>query len=271
MTPSFPIHADCISVGYDNKVILRDLTFRAEAGALTVLIGPNGCGKSTLLKAIARVLPLKAGQVMLDQQNVHLTPTRKMAQTLAFLPQGPVAPEGLSVRELVAQGRFPHQSLLRQWSHEDARVVEKALAQTNLSDLADRPLMDLSGGQRQRAWIAMVLAQDTPAILLDEPTAFLDLKIQVDLLALLRTIAHEENRTVVVVLHDLNIAASFADRMVMLRNGAVHADGPVHKVFTSANLEAVFDLESSILTDPRTRRPVCVPHCASLALQAGEA
>lgn len=259
MKPSIPIHADSISAGYDRKVILRDLSFHAAAGELTVLVGPNGCGKSTLVKSLARILPLLSGSVLLGDKDVHQTPTKKMAKTLAFLPQGPVAPEGLTVRELVAQGRFPHQSLLRQWSREDATVIEKAIAQTHLTELAERPLSDLSGGQRQRAWIAMVLAQDTPVILLDEPTAFLDLKVQVDLLSLLQRIAHEEHRTIVVVLHDLNVAASFADRMVMVRDGVVVADGSVEAVFNASNLQTVFDLETSILTDPDTGRPICAP------------
>lgn len=253
------INADAISVGYDRKLILQDLDFQAKAGELTILIGPNGCGKSTLLKALARILPLGAGKVMLGEQNAHATPTRQMAQTLAFLPQGPIAPEGLTVHELVAQGRFPHQSLLRQWSKEDEALTKKALQQTNLTELAQRPLMDLSGGQRQRAWIAMVLAQNTPVILLDEPTAFLDLKIQVDLLSLLQKIAKQENRTIVVVLHDLNVAASFADKMIMVRDGTILAQGPVTSVFTADNLKTVFDLDTSILTDPATGRPICVP------------
>lgn len=264
MKPCIAINADNISVGYDRRVILQNLNFRAAAGELTVLIGPNGCGKSTLLKALARVLPVSTGKVMLGDQDVHQTPTRKMAQTLAFLPQGPVAPEGLTVEELVAQGRFPHQSLLRQWSQEDARMIAKALAQTHLTELAERPLTDLSGGQRQRAWIAMVLAQDTPVILLDEPTAFLDLKVQVDLLSLLHQIAHEEQRTVVVVLHDLNVAASFADHMVMVRDGEVQAEGPVNTVFNAQNLKSVFDLDTLILKDPVTGRPICAPQCTRL-------
>jgi iron complex transport system ATP-binding protein len=178
---------------------------------------------------------------------------------MSFLPQGPIAPEGLTVRELVAQGRFPHQTLLRQWSQEDAQAVERALDQTNLVDLAERPVSDLSGGQRQRAWIAMVLAQDTPVMLLDEPTAFLDLKVQVDLLCLLHAVARQQGRTVVLVLHDLNIAASLADRIVMMRDGAIQAEGSVAEVFTAENLKRVFELEASILTDPNTGRPMCAP------------
>lgn len=259
MKPKISIYADSISVGYGAELILKDLNFQANAGELTVLVGPNGCGKSTLLKSLARVLAISAGHIRLGELALHETPTRKIAKTLAFLPQGPIAPDGLSVRELVSQGRFVHQSLLRQWSREDAAVVSRVLAQTDLTALAEKPLTHLSGGQRQRAWIAMVLAQDTPVILLDEPTAFLDLKVQLELLTLLQTTAHQEGRTVVVVLHDLNVAAGLADRMVMINKGVILADGPVNKVFNSANLAKVFGLEASILEDPVTAKPICAP------------
>ncbi len=259
MTASFEIHAENITVGYDRTPVLRDLTFRAKVGTLTTLVGPNGCGKSTFLKAIARVHPLSGGHVTIAGQDIHRTKSRDIARSLAFLPQGPVAPEGLTVHELVAQGRFPHQSLLRQWSEDDAKAVETALRQTNLSEMAERAVSTLSGGQRQRAWIAMVLAQNTPVLLLDEPTAFLDLKVQVDLLTRLHRIAHHDDRTILVVLHDLNLAASFGDQMVMMRKGAIHAEGPVSRVFTQRNLKTVFDLDASVLTDPQSGRPVCIP------------
>lgn len=267
MSSSLSLHAEGITVSYDHKVVLRELNFHAAPGELTVLVGPNGCGKSTLLKSLARVLSLDTGRVMLADRDVHKTSTKAIAKMLAFLPQGPLAPEGLKVRELVAQGRFPHQNLLRQWSLEDAEIVATALQQTNLTTLADRPLSDLSGGQRQRAWIAMTLAQNTPAILLDEPTAFLDLKVQVELLALLRNIAHQQQRTVVVVLHDLNIAASFADRMLMLRDGDIAAAGTVAEVFNRDNLKAVFDLDTSILLDPNSGRPMCAPKYPDLTAE----
>lgn len=259
MSAIHTITARRIDVGYDRRAILKGVDFEAAPGSFTVLVGPNGCGKSTLLKALCRVLPLMAGSVTLAGRDVHRGKTSEIARTLAFLPQGPIAPEGLTVGELVAQGRFPHQNLLRQWSADDAQAVSRVLQQTDLTDLEHRPVHSLSGGQRQRAWIAMVLAQDTPVLLLDEPTAFLDLKVQIELLSLLRRIAHDENRTVVTVLHDLNVAASFADRMVMLRDGHIHADGPVDQVFTADNLMAVFDLRASILVDPTSGRPVCLP------------
>ncbi len=251
--------AEGLTVGYDGRPVLLDVDFAAAPGEMTILVGPNGCGKSTLLKTLARVLRPQAGRVLLDGRPVHATPTREVARRLALLPQGPVAPEGLTVRELVAQGRFPHQSLLRQWSREDARAVETAMAQAQVTGLADRPVEELSGGQRQRCWIAMVLAQETDHILLDEPTTFLDLKVQVELMTLLTRIAREEGRTLVLVLHELNVAAAFADRIVMMREGRVVASGTPREAVTPANLRAVFDLDADVVTAPRSGAPVCIP------------
>ena len=253
------IDVDNVSVSYGDTPIIRGLSCRAASGALTVLVGPNGSGKSTLLKAMARILPVSQGKILLDGIDVHRAPTLEVARKLALLPQGPIAPEGLTVKELVSQGRFPYQSLMRQWSEDDARAVANALSMTFLSAFADRQVSSLSGGQRQRCWIAMVLAQETPVLLLDEPTTFLDLKVQVELMSLLSTIARSENRTVLVVMHDLNVAAAFADRMIMMRDGKLIADGPVSRVFTAENLETVFALKASILIDPVSERPVCIP------------
>ena len=253
------LNVEKLSVGYGKDLVIDDLSLSIPDGELTAIIGPNGCGKSTLLKAMARVLPARSGHVMLDGRAVHSIPTRDVAKVMALLPQGPVAPEGLRVGELVAQGRFPHQSLIRQWSREDAAAVERAMQATDTAQFADRPVDALSGGQRQRVWIAMVLAQETPILLLDEPTTFLDLKVQVDLMTLLRRVAHDERRTLVVVLHELNVAAAFADRLVMMKDGAVAAKGPVGDVFTETNLAEVFGLDARVLTDPASGRPVCVP------------
>ena len=258
--PSGRLSVTRLATGYARAApVLRALSLDVPAGALTVLVGPNGCGKSTLLKAMARVLPAWSGAVTLDGRPVHATPTRALARRLALLPQGPVAPEGLTVAELVAQGRFPHQTLLRQWSREDARAVRGAMAAADVAGFADRRVADLSGGQRQRCWIAMVLAQETDVVLLDEPTTFLDLRVQVEVMGLLSRVAREEGRTLVVVLHELNVAAAFADRLVMMRGGAVHTTGSVDDVFTEANLRAVFDLDAAVLRDPGSGRPVCVP------------
>lgn len=256
------------AVGYGGTPVVSGVTLAIPEGRITVLVGPNGCGKSTLLKGMARVLPLCGGEVLLDGRAVHLIPPREVAVKLALLPQGPIAPEGLRVRELVAQGRFPHQSLLRQWSREDARAVDAAMDAANVRKFADRSVADLSGGQRQRCWIAMVLAQETDVILFDEPTTFLDLKVQVELMSLLRRIAHGEGRSLVVVLHELNVAAAFADLLVMMREGRIVAEGPVGTVFTSEALKAVFDFDANVLTDPRSGRPVCVPEVASMQAAA---
>ena len=255
--------AEGMSAGYNGTAIVKALDFAAHAGELTALVGPNGCGKSTALKAMARVLPVLAGRVAVGDLDVHRAHSRTVAQSLALLPQAPVAPEGLSVRELVAQGRFPYQSLLRQWSADDAAAVDAAMNAADVSQFADRRVSDLSGGQRQRCWIAMVLAQDTPVLLLDEPTTFLDLKVQVDLMQLLQDTARAEQRTIVIVLHDLNVAAAFADRLVMMKDGRIVADGAVADVFVAARLEAVFGLRARVIFDPESGRPVCIPMAAS--------
>ncbi|MEM7711677.1 MAG: ABC transporter ATP-binding protein [Pseudomonadota bacterium] len=244
--------------------MIRDLSLNVPNGALTVLVGPNGSGKSTLLKAMARVLPAWQGSIWLGGRPIHALPTKAIAKRLALLPQGPVAPEGLTVAELVAQGRFPHQTLLRRWSRDDLRAVSEAMAAANVTDFAERRVSDLSGGQRQRCWIAMTLAQETEIVLLDEPTTFLDLRVQVDVMGLLRQIA-AEGRTLVVVLHDLNVAAAFADRLVMMKDGAIAAEGPVADVFTKANLTRVFDLDAHVLRDPESGRPVCIPRLSDRA------
>ncbi|WP_432256506.1 ABC transporter ATP-binding protein [Limimaricola sp. AA108-03] len=248
-----------VAVGYGDAPIVGDVSLDVPDGALTVLVGPNGSGKSTLMKAMARVLPVSSGEIRLDGRPIGAMPTREVAKRLALLPQGPIAPEGLRARELVAQGRYPHQSLLRQWSRRDAEAVEAAMQAADVIGFADRPVSELSGGQRQRCWIAMVLAQETDILLLDEPTTFLDLKVQVDLMRLLRRIAKEDGRSLVVVLHELNVAAAFADHLVMMQDGRILAEGHVERVFTAVNLRKVFGLEANVLRDPASGRPVCVP------------
>ncbi|MCE0505907.1 ABC transporter ATP-binding protein [Roseivivax sp. GX 12232] len=264
------LSAQGIRGGYGRGDVVKGVDFRAREGAVTILVGPNGCGKSTLLKLLSRLLQPREGSVLLDGTPLRDIPTRRVAQRLALLPQGPVAPEGLTVRELVAQGRFPHHSLVRQWSRDDARAVEAAMASAGVTEFAAQRVDELSGGQRQRCWIAMVLAQETEILLLDEPTTFLDLKVQFDLMQLLRDIAHRSGRTLVVVMHELNVAATFADHLVMMRDGVVVADGPVREVFTSGNLARVFDLDANILTDPETGRPICVPRLATDRALAAE-
>ncbi|WP_428239631.1 ABC transporter ATP-binding protein [Gynuella sp.] len=253
------LHGDGLGVGYGDRTILQDVDFAVADGRLTVLVGPNGSGKSTLLKTMARILVPQSGQVLLDGRDIHHTRTREVAQKLGLLPQGPSAPDGLTVRELVAQGRFPHQSLLRQWSSEDERAVNQAMDTAQVSGFADRPVDDLSGGQRQRCWIAMVLAQQTDLILLDEPTTFLDLKVQVDLMQMLVRLAHQRHHTLVVVLHELNLAAAYADTLVMMRDGRIVESGPPERVFNRENLKTVFDLNANVIRDPHSGSLLCVP------------
>lgn len=248
-----------LTVGYTETDILKQVDFQVPDGQVTILVGPNGSGKSTLLKSLARILKPRGGQVLLDGKDIHGSRTREVAQKLGLLPQGPIAPEGLTVRELVAQGRFPHQNLLRQWSLEDERAVREAMEIAQVTEFADRSVDDLSGGQRQRCWVAMVLAQETDLILLDEPTTFLDLKVQVDLMNLLVRLAHNTHRTLVVVLHELNLAAAYADYLVMMREGTIRYKGLPSDIFTSHNLKTVFDLDAHVIQDPHSRRLICVP------------
>ncbi|MFC7088520.1 ABC transporter ATP-binding protein [Halomonas salifodinae] len=257
---------ESLTAGYEGRRVLDGVDFRVEEGRVTVLLGPNGSGKSTLLKTLARTLTPERGRVLLDGREIHRYRTREVAHRLGILPQSPSAPEGMTVRELVGMGRFPHQRLWRQWSTEDERAVKEAMAIARVDDFAGRPVDALSGGQRQRCWIAMVLAQETDLILLDEPTTYLDLKVQVDLLELLVRLAHERGRTLLVVLHDLNLAAAYADVLVMMRDGRIEHHGPPEAVFTAANLKAVFDLDAEVMRAPSTDRPICVPALGAAAM-----
>jgi iron complex transport system ATP-binding protein len=246
-------------VAYDGAPIIDGLSLTIPTGQMTVLVGGNGSGKSTLLRTLARLLKPRAGTVVLDGASIASLPTREVAKRLGMLPQGPVAPEGLTVRQLVAQGRYPHQGWLGQWSDRDEELTRAALDATELHDLSDRPLDALSGGQRQRAWIAMTLAQDTPILLLDEPTTFLDVAHQLDILELLRELNRRRGRTVVMVLHDLNQAARYADYLIALRTGQVVVAGSPGEVITEELVRAVFDLESRVIPDPIAGTPLCIP------------
>lgn len=254
------LRAQNVSAGYGETPILKQINLDIPEGEITILVGPNGCGKSTLLKTMARILMPSEGSISLNGQNVHQLPTRQVAQHMALLAQGPIAPEGLKVRELVAQGRFPHQTMLKQWTKEDSIAVERAMEVTNIAQFAERPVDALSGGQRQRCWIAMALAQETDLVLLDEPTTFLDLKVQVDVMNLLTKTAKEAGKTMVIVLHELNIAAAYADNLVMMRGGELIAHGAVNEIFTRENLRAVFGLDARIIFDADAGRPVCMPN-----------
>ncbi|MGY2129614.1 ABC transporter ATP-binding protein [Blastococcus sp. SYSU DS0617] len=251
--------AERVRLAYDDTVVVHDLDLELTEGSFTAVVGPNGCGKSTLLRALGRLLRPTGGQVLLDGRAIARTPTREVAKVLGLLPQSPVAPEGLTVADLVARGRHPHQSWVRQWSRDDESVVAEALEWTDMAALSARPVDELSGGQRQRAWISMALAQGTDLLLLDEPTTYLDLAHQIDVLELVGRLHAERGRTVVVVLHDLNLAARYAQRLVAMKDGVLVASGTPADVLTPALLADVFDLEARIVPDPVTGTPMVVP------------
>jgi iron complex transport system ATP-binding protein len=253
------LRADNLSAGYDGADVISGLDLEIPPGRVTAIVGANGCGKSTLLRALARLLRPRTGAVLLDGRAISALPSRQVAQRLGLLPQSPVAPEGLTVEDLVARGRHPHQGLFRQWSTADEAAVQEALRTTGTAGLRDRPLDALSGGQRQRAWIAMALAQQTELLLLDEPTTFLDLAHQLDVLDLLDGLVAERGRTVVMVLHDLNQACRYADLLVALRDGRVHTAGPPGEVVDAAFVQEVFGLEARVVEDPVAGTPMCIP------------
>ncbi|WP_025129732.1 ABC transporter ATP-binding protein [Pseudomonas sp. PH1b] len=252
------LHVDAVTLRYDARTISQDLSLAIPDGSFTVIVGPNACGKSTLLAALSRLLTPARGQVVLDGKDIRQLPAREVARRLGLLPQSALAPDGITVAELVARGRYPHQSLLRQWSKEDEQAVLGAMAATRVGDLAERLLDELSGGQRQRVWIAMVLAQDTPILLLDEPTTYLDIVHQIELLELLAEL-NRQGRTIVAVLHDLNQACRYASHLIALRGGAIVAQGAPSAIFTEALVAQVFGLASVIIADPVSGTPLMVP------------
>jgi iron complex transport system ATP-binding protein len=247
-----------VTVGYGARTVIDDLDVAIPPGVITTIIGPNGCGKSTLLRTLSRLLKPAKGTVVLDGDDIVKLKTRDVAKKLGLLPQTPVAPEGLTVSDLVARGRHPHQSWLRQWSSDDVAVVERALAMTGVSDLADRPVDSLSGGQRQRVWISMTLAQGTDLLLLDEPTTYLDLAHAIDVLDLVDDL-HETGCTVVMVLHDLNLATRYSDNLIVMREGAILAQGHPREVITAELLHEAFGLRAKVIDDPVGDRPLIVP------------
>jgi iron complex transport system ATP-binding protein len=254
-----PLRTRDLAVGYDAADVIAGLDLEIPRERVTAVVGANGCGKSTLLRALARLVRPRAGTVLLDGREIGELPTREIARRLGMLPQAPVAPDAMTVEDLVARGRFPHQGLFRQWSADDEAAVEEALAATSMGDLRARPLDELSGGQRQRAWIAMALAQQTKLLLLDEPTTFLDLAHQIDVLDLLDGLVAERGRTVVMVLHDINQACRYADHLIAMRAGRVHAAGAPGDVVDALFIHDVFGLEASVVEDPVTGTPLCLP------------
>lgn len=250
--------AQHLRLGYDERVVVDGLSLVVPDRSFTVIVGPNACGKSTLLRALARILKPASGAVLLDGEVISALPSKEVARKLGLLPQSSIAPDGITVADLVARGRYPHQSLLRQWSLDDARIVAEAMRVTNVTHLAERPVDELSGGQRQRVWIAMVLAQETPLLLLDEPTTFLDIAHQVEVLDLLADL-HAAGRTVVAVLHDLNQAARYATHLVAMREGEIIAQGDPSVILNSNLVYEVFGLRSQVVPDPVTGTPMVVP------------
>jgi iron complex transport system ATP-binding protein len=247
-----------LTLGYDNTTIVKNLDLTIQKGKITALVGANGCGKSTLLRGLARLLKPSKGTVYLNAKDVFKLSTKDVAQKLGILTQGPVPPEGLTVKDLVVCGRFPYQNWLQQWTKEDERLVD-ALEITRMKELAERELDTLSGGQRQRAWIAMSLAQDTDILLLDEPTTFLDLAHQIEVLDLLWELNQNQGRTLVMVLHDLNQACRYADYLVAVKEGQVFATGEPELVMTEEMVKEVFGLECRVFPDPVSGTPMCVP------------
>lgn len=254
-----PLQGENLSLRYESRLIAEHLNVAIPANQVTVIIGPNACGKSTLLRALSRLLVPVQGTVLLHGQDIRSYPPKTVAKLLGLLPQSSVAPSGICVADLVARGRFPHQSMLRQWSPEDEAAVAKAMAAAHVEMLAERSVDELSGGQRQRVWLAMVLAQDTPIMLLDEPTTYLDIAHQIEVLDLCQRLNREEGRTMVMVLHDLNQAARYADHIIAMKAGRIVAVGHPREVVTPAIMEEVFGLRAIVIDDPVTKTPMVVP------------
>jgi iron complex transport system ATP-binding protein len=253
------LSAENVTLAYDQRVIAEQLSVEIPDHSFTVIVGPNACGKSTLLRALSRMLKPSEGRVLLDGQVIQSMPAKKVARTLGLLPQSSVAPDGITVADLVGRGRYPHQGILRQWSAEDERVVQESMRQTGVAGLGDRYVDELSGGQRQRVWIAMALAQQTPLLLLDEPTTYLDIQHQIDVLDLCAELHEEQGRTLVAVLHDLNHAARYATHLIALREGRVVAEGAPNDIVTAELVEEVFGLRCQVIDDPETGTPLVVP------------
>jgi len=259
MTVPVDLKADRLSLGYGERTVVRDLSMHVPTGKVTIIVGPNACGKSTFLRGLARLLPASSGEVLLDGKSIHATPSREVALRLGILPQGPIAPDGITVTDLVSRGRHVHQGWFRRWSSEDDAAVTQALTATGTLPLAARPVDELSGGQRQRVWIAMALAQRTGILLLDEPTTYLDISHQVEVLDLLTDLNEAEGTTVVIVLHELNLAFRYADHLVVMKDGAVVTAGNPNDVLSERIIEDVFGMRCRLVDDPISNTPMIVP------------
>lgn len=260
----YRLKADGVTLSYDERTISRNLTVSIPDRSFTVIVGPNACGKSTLLRALSRLLKPSNGDVILDGKSIHALKAREVACRLGLLPQTSIAPDGITVGDLVARGRYPHQSFFRQWSRADENAVIASMEATRITELSSRLVDELSGGQRQRVWVAMVLAQETPILLLDEPTTFLDIAHQIELLDLLAEL-NDSGRTIVAVLHDLNHACRYASHVIAMKNGAIVAEGNPSAIVTEQLIEDVFGLPSIIIPDPVSGTPLIVPKGRSSA------
>jgi iron complex transport system ATP-binding protein len=254
-----PLHAENLTLGYDKKIVASELSVSIPQGKLTVIIGPNACGKSTLLRTLSRLMQPQSGAVFLDGKLIGGYGTREVAKRLGLLPQSSTAPGDISVADLVARGRYPHQSLFSRWTAQDMQAVNEAMRATGVSELAESTVNSLSGGQRQRVWIAMVLAQQTPLLLLDEPTTWLDIAHQIELMELMCQLNREKERTLVVVLHDLNQACRYAGHLIAMRDGKIIAEGTPADIVTPALIEQVFGLRCAIIDCPVSQTPLIIP------------
>ncbi|RUP64460.1 putative siderophore transport system ATP-binding protein YusV [Streptomyces sp. NP10] len=259
MTTHHRLTAEGLTLGYGDRTVVDSLDLAVPPGRITVIVGANACGKSTLLRSMSRLLAPRAGRVVLDGKEVHRLAAKELARTLGLLPQSPIAPEGITVSDLVGRGRHPHQGIFSRWNEKDDAAVAAALEATHTEPLAERAVDELSGGQRQRVWIAMALAQQTDLLLLDEPTTFLDASHQIEVLDLLTDLNRSRGTTIVMVLHDLNLAARYADHLIALADGGLHASGTPAEVLTEETVRAVFDLDSRIIDDPVSGRPLMLP------------
>jgi iron complex transport system ATP-binding protein len=253
------LHTAGLTLTYGQRTVIEGLTAEVPPGKITMIVGANACGKSTLLRGLSRLLKPAAGTVTLDGTDIHARPARQLARSLGLLPQHPTAPDGITVRDLVGRGRYPHQGFFRSWSADDRRAVQEALTATETLELADRNVDELSGGQRQRVWIAMALAQETDVLLLDEPTTYLDLAHQVEVLDLITDLNRKRGTTVVIVLHDLNLAARYADHVIAMKSGRIVAEGAAREVVTEAMVQNVFGLDCRVAPDPVSGAPLIIP------------
>jgi iron complex transport system ATP-binding protein len=253
------LSAKDLTLQYEQRRVVQGLSVEIPEGKVTMIVGANACGKSTLLRGLSRLLKPRNGTVTLDGKDIHSRPARELARTLGLLPQHPSAPEGITVKDLVGRGRYPHQGFFRSWSSEDELAVQRALEATATLELADRNVDELSGGQRQRVWIAMALAQETEVLLLDEPTTYLDLAHQVEVLDLVTDLNRRHGTTVVIVLHDLNLAARYADHVIAMKSGSIIAEGPATDIVTEQLVLDVFGLASRVVLDPVAGTPLIIP------------